>query len=122
MFKRRSYRDSCGRICGVVCAVEVEDSGTGFAGDENACTCVPKLISDNYACIQSTLGRPCEVDSGSAKHAYALSTGSEVFYKLTAHPVGIVCADTECVLVDRYERSIERLSSAHPKPLTIDIR
>src|SRR5437763_1524855 len=89
MFKRRPYRDSCGRICGVVCAVEVEDSGTSFAGDENDCACVPKLISDNYACIQSSLGRPCEVDSRSSKHAYALSARSEVFYKLMACPVGI---------------------------------
>src|SRR5437764_12292599 len=122
MFKRRPYRDSCKRIRGVVCAVEIEDSGTSFPGDENACACVPKLISENYARIQSSLGRPCEVDSGSAKHAYALSARSEVFYKLMACPVGIVCADTECVLVYRYERGIERLSSAHPKPLTIGIR
>src|SRR5437588_5088458 len=121
MFERRAHRDSCGGVCGGVRAVKVKDSGTRFSGDEDARASVPGLISENYACIQSTLSGPCKVNSRSTEHPYALSMRSKVVNESTACLVRGFCVGTEGVLVYRYECGVERLSSAHVEPLTVGV-
>ena len=63
----------------------------------------------------------CEIDSRSAKHANTLSAGSKVFNEPATHSVHEFCADTECVLIYRYECGVECLSSAHVESLTIGV-
>ena len=105
----------------MVRAVKVEDSGTGFSGNENARACVPGLISENYACIESALSGPCKVNSRSTEHAYALSARSKVVNESTACLVRGFCAGTEGVLVYRYECGVECSSSAHVESLTVGV-
>ena len=105
----------------MICTVKVEDSGTSFPSDENTRACVPRLISEHDACIESTVSSPCEVNSRRAKHANALSVRGEVFHESTTYLVHAFCTGAECVLVYRYECGIECLSCTHVESLTIDV-